>query len=113
MAEFEELLQESPLPDLADLDLDLPSYVRILASILDVPVYNQITESLHVIFTLYSEFKTNQHFANADTGNFNPNPTAGAQGQAPATATAAAVAQAAHALTESMAPSRAPSPAGR
>merc|ERR1719284_237632 len=36
-AEFEEFLQESPLPDLADLDLDLRDYVKILASILDVP----------------------------------------------------------------------------
>ena len=29
-------------------------------------VYNQITETLHVIFTLYSEFKSNQHFSKAD-----------------------------------------------
>lgn len=28
-------------------------------------VYNQITETLHVIFTLYSEFKSNQHFSKA------------------------------------------------
>ncbi|CAK9035355.1 unnamed protein product [Durusdinium trenchii] len=69
--EFEEFLQNNPLPDLADLELDLPSYVKIFASVLDVPVYNQITETLHVIFTLYSEFKSNQHFSKTDTaGNF-------------------------------------------
>ncbi|CAJ1410753.1 unnamed protein product [Effrenium voratum] len=63
--EFEEFLQTNPLPELSDLELDLPSYIRIFASILDVPVYNQITETLHVIFTLYSEFKSNQHFSKA------------------------------------------------
>lgn len=65
-AEFEEYLQQSALPDLSNLDMDLKSLVKLLASILDVPVYNQITETLHVIFTLFSEFKSNQHFAHAD-----------------------------------------------
>ena len=32
---------------------------------LPLQVYNQITETLHVIFTLYSEFKSNQHFSKA------------------------------------------------
>jgi intraflagellar transport protein 46 len=68
-AEFEEHLQELALPELAEIDLDLPTYIRIIASILDVPVSTQVTESLHVIFTLYSEFKTNQHFTKAETGN--------------------------------------------
>merc|ERR1712228_289516 len=71
-AEFEEYLQQNPLPDFAELDLDLPSYIRILASILDVPVYNQMTETLHVLFTLYSEFKSNQHFSKAETANPDP-----------------------------------------
>merc|ERR1719454_2693665 len=76
MAEFEEYLQQNPLPDMADLDLDLKEYIKVIASILDVPVYGQLTETLHVIFTLYSEFKTNQHFSktemlvNADQYNF-------------------------------------------
>lgn len=67
MAEFEEYLQQNPLPDMADLDLDLKDYIRVIASILDVPVYGQMTETLHVIFTLYSEFKTNQHFSKTET----------------------------------------------
>merc|ERR1712151_1483014 len=66
-AEFEEYLQQNPLPDLADIDLDLKDYIRVIASILDVPVHNQMTETLHVIFTLYSEFKTNQHFSKTET----------------------------------------------
>merc|ERR1719440_1347669 len=68
-AEFEEYLQQNPLPDMADLETDLPSYIRIIASILDVPVHSQLTETLHVILTLYSEFKSNQHFAKAETGH--------------------------------------------
>merc|ERR1712228_4819 len=70
-AEFEEYLQQNPLPEMTDLNLDLPQYIRVIAAILDVPVHNQLTETLHVIFTLYSEFKTNQHFSKTDqAGNF-------------------------------------------
>ena len=29
---------------------------------LDIPVYGSLTESLHVLFTLYSDFKANVHF---------------------------------------------------
>merc|ERR1719277_1125652 len=76
MAEFEEYLQQNPLPEMAELDLDLKEYIKVIASILDVPVYGQITETLHVIFTLYSEFKTNQHFSKTETmgnlGNADP-----------------------------------------
>eukprot|EP00434_Breviolum_minutum_P018577 symbB.v1.2.016386.t1/scaffold1246.1/size129174/3 len=108
--EFEEFLQNNPLPDLADLELDLPSYIKVFASILDVPVYNQITETLHVIFTLYSEFKSNQHFSKTDTtGNFGDQYNFGSVpasfGQPSASAAPAAFGSA-----ESMAPSRAPSP---
>jgi len=117
-AEFEEYLQQNPLPELADLELDLPSYIRVIASILDVPVYNQVTETLHVIFTLYSEFKSNQHFSKTDNGgNFNgPDPynfshvatfpQAGG-GAAPSGPVFGGP------LTESIAPSRAPSPVGK
>ena len=34
----------------------------ICCSILDIPVYNSLAESLHVLFTLYAEFKANIHF---------------------------------------------------
>lgn len=121
-AEFEEYLQRNPLPDLADLELDLPSYIRIFASILDVPVHNQITETLHVIFTLYSEFKSNQHFSKTETpGNFGaadpysfgPMPTF-VQGGAGTPAAGGVTGQGyGGPSTESMAPSRAPSPVNR
>eukprot|EP00440_Ansanella_granifera_P051409 gb/GFBE01055728.1/.p1 GENE.gb/GFBE01055728.1/~~gb/GFBE01055728.1/.p1 ORF type:complete len:362 (+),score=88.36 gb/GFBE01055728.1/:1-1086(+) len=106
-AEFEEFLQQNPLPDMADLETDLPTYVRIFASILDVPIYSQLTETLHVIFTLYSEFKSNQHFAKAETlgqPDVYTFPPAGAVG---------ATGVFGGPRAESMAPSRAPSPEGR
>ncbi|CAE7402569.1 ift46 [Symbiodinium sp. CCMP2456] len=116
-AEFEEYLQNNPLPELADLELDLPSYIRIFASILDVPVYSQITETLHVIFTLYSEFKSNQHFSKTDTAgnfgdqyNFGPVPATFGQPGAAQASTATAPVFGGGPTTESMAPSRAPSP---
>lgn len=59
--EFEELLKTCPLPS-ADLDMDLAQFTRVVCAILDIPVYDKMTESLHVLFTLYSEFKNNAHF---------------------------------------------------
>lgn len=116
-AEFEELLQETNLPDIADLELDLPNYVRIIASILDVPVHSQLTESLHVIFTLYSEFKTNQHFAKADSANFGQADQYNFDNLGGGNMQGGASGMMGHqfmgAQMESMAPSRAPSPAGR
>eukprot|EP00466_Bigelowiella_natans_P012907 jgi/Bigna1/91104/estExt_fgenesh1_pg.C_880077 len=59
--EFEDLLKTVPLPS-ADIDLTTEQYARVVCSILDVPIYENVVESLHVLFTLYAEFKKNQHF---------------------------------------------------
>jgi len=117
-AEFEEYLQTNPLPELSELELELPDYIKLIASILDVPVYNQITETLHVIFTLYSEFKSNQHFSKTelnvgqnDPYAFGPVPNMNAMSQvAPNGQSQANVFGGP--TSESMAPSRAPSPVG-
>jgi intraflagellar transport protein 46 len=61
--EFEELLGKVELPT-AELDMDLPQFVTTLCSILDIPVYEgKLTQSLHMLFTLFSEFKANPHYA--------------------------------------------------
>ena len=60
-APIEELLEHNPLPG-EDISLDLASYVRTTCAMLDIPVYGSLTESLHVLFTLYSDFKSNVHF---------------------------------------------------
>lgn len=59
--EFESLLTTTSLPS-PDLDLSLIDYVKVLSSILDIPVYDNPIESLHLMFSLYLEFKNNPHF---------------------------------------------------
>jgi len=60
-APIEELLETHALPP-ADVSLDLASYVRMVCAMLDIPIYGSLTEALHVLFTLYSDFKANVHF---------------------------------------------------
>merc|ERR1712007_162786 len=118
-AEFEEYLQQNPLPDMTDLDLDLPAYIRIMAAILDIPVNQQLTETLHVMFTLYSEFKSNQHFAQSnnpgfgDPYSFGGVPAFGTTMGGNGANTAQVMSVFGGPTTESMAPSRAPSPVGQ
>ncbi|XP_062342375.1 intraflagellar transport protein 46 homolog isoform X2 [Osmerus eperlanus] len=59
--EFEELLGKVSLPT-ADINCDLAEYIDVICGILDIPVYKSRIHSLHVLFTLYSEFKNSQHF---------------------------------------------------
>ena len=63
--QLEEMLKTVKLPPPA-IDLDVRDYARVLCALLDIPVHQNVTESLHVLFTLYSEFSTNQHFMNVD-----------------------------------------------
>ncbi|KPP60879.1 hypothetical protein Z043_121080 [Scleropages formosus] len=44
----------------ADINCDLGEYIDIICGILDIPVYKSRIQSLHVLFTLYSEFKNSQ-----------------------------------------------------
>ena len=46
----------------AELDTSLESYVDILCSVLDIPVYKSRVQALHVMFTLFSAFKQSEHF---------------------------------------------------
>lgn len=53
----------------ADIDMDVDEYARTVCALLDVPVHDKagpsaLIQSLHVLFTLYSDFKSNQHFNN-------------------------------------------------
>lgn len=58
---------------LAEMDLSLEEMARVICAMLDIPVYEpkagtpasesrSLIQSLHVFFTLYNEFRTNQHF---------------------------------------------------
>ncbi|XP_051895916.1 intraflagellar transport protein 46 homolog isoform X1 [Pristis pectinata] len=66
--EFEELLGKVSLPT-AETNCDLPQYIDMICAILDIPVYKDRIQSLHVLFTLYSEFKNSQHFKALAEGN--------------------------------------------
>jgi intraflagellar transport protein 46 len=59
--EFESALKDAELPS-ADLDLSLAEYARVCCALLDIPVHGRLVESLHLLFTLYSEFRSNPHF---------------------------------------------------
>lgn len=83
MPEIEDLMQEWPpeveaalkhyqLPD-ETLDLSMKDYIKVMCNILDIPVYQNPVESLHVMLTLYLEFKNNPflakgHLAGAPVG---------------------------------------------
>eukprot|EP00116_Pleurobrachia_bachei_P003836 sb/3464098/ len=59
--EMEDLLSRIKLPS-AEMDCELGEYVDIICSILDIPIYQNRIHSLHLLFTLFSEFKNSQHF---------------------------------------------------
>ena len=60
--QFEEVLNSDVAFPPSHIDLDLDQYVRTLCAILDIPTYTSLIDSLHVMFTLYEEFRSNQHF---------------------------------------------------
>jgi len=59
--EFEQMLANSPLPS-PDLDLSLGEYAKTLCAILDIPTYDNPIESLHLMFSLFIDFRNNPHF---------------------------------------------------
>jgi intraflagellar transport protein 46 len=62
-SELEDMLSKVMLP-IATVDLDLRQFVTTICAVLDIPVHEgKLTESLHLLFELFSEFKKNQHFA--------------------------------------------------
>ncbi|KAG2491221.1 hypothetical protein HYH03_010430 [Edaphochlamys debaryana] len=72
MPEIEALMQEWPpevehflktmrMPS-GDVELDVKTYAKLVCTLLDIPVYDDPIESLHVLFTLYLEFKNNPIF---------------------------------------------------
>ncbi len=66
-SEFEEILKQTNLPfppPASELDLNTEMFAKMICAIMDIPVYDgKLTESLHVLFTLYSEFTSNSHFS--------------------------------------------------
>ena len=59
--EFEKALETLQLPS-PDLDLSLAEYAKVLCSIVDIPTYENPVEALHLLFTLFMDFRNNPHF---------------------------------------------------
>ena len=70
--EMESALQSLPLPS-AELDLTLEEYAKVVCALLDIPVKGNIVESLHLMFTLYQQFKECNYFTNAGSRGSTPN----------------------------------------
>jgi len=67
--EFEAELKDLKMPP-AEIDLTTKEFATISCALVDIPVHAEsIVQSLHVLFTLYSEFRSNQHFTNHLTEN--------------------------------------------
>lgn len=60
-AELEEMLGRLQLPP-ARLQCSLAEYTDIISGLLDIPVYSSRIQSLHLLFSLYLEFRDSQHF---------------------------------------------------
>lgn len=79
MPDIEELMQVFPdkmvntfrevaFPD-ENLNMPAENYAKIICNLMDIPIYTSnstkaIIEALHILFTLYSEFKENVNFQN-------------------------------------------------
>lgn len=63
---IESFLKEVPFPD-ENIKIGVDNYAKLVCNMLDIPIHNlnsnkSVIEALHLFFTLYSEFKENQHF---------------------------------------------------
>ena len=65
--EMEQALESLPLPT-SDMDLSLVEYAQVICALFDIPVKGNIVESLHVLFSLYQEFKSNLFFQTKSPG---------------------------------------------
>ena len=61
--EMEEALKQIPFPS-AEIDMHVSDYARLVLAMCDIPVHKlgnnkSVIESLHVLFTLFVEFRNN------------------------------------------------------
>ena len=59
--QLEQAFKTLPLPN-SQLDINFEEYIKIICSIIDIPVKNNIIESLHHLFSLYLMFEGNVYF---------------------------------------------------
>lgn len=66
--DFEETLNQVGLPS-AELECSLEDYVELICGIMDIPVHRSRIQSLHVLFSLFLEFRNSQHFRSLAMNN--------------------------------------------
>ena len=64
--QMEQALKEIRFPG-GEIDMHAGDYARLVCALLDIPTHKlannkSVIESLHVLFTLFSDFRQNQHF---------------------------------------------------
>ena len=64
--DMEHALRDIPFPG-PDIDMLSADYARLVCAMVDIPSHKlannkSVIESLHLLFTLFSEFRQNQHF---------------------------------------------------
>ncbi|KAI6243801.1 Intraflagellar transport protein 46-like protein [Aphelenchoides fujianensis] len=62
-ADLDSVLRAATLPT-AKLDCSVPEFADLCLSLADIPVHGSRIHALHLLFSLYSEFKNSQHFRN-------------------------------------------------
>eukprot|EP00002_Diphylleia_rotans_P016933 TRINITY_DN3292_c0_g1_i2.p1 TRINITY_DN3292_c0_g1~~TRINITY_DN3292_c0_g1_i2.p1 ORF type:complete len:285 (+),score=61.48 TRINITY_DN3292_c0_g1_i2:371-1225(+) len=71
-SEVEEILNTVNMPT-AEVDLDVKGFSQLACGLVDIPIHskgpNVHVESLHLLFSLFSEFKYNQHFQGMGAGS--------------------------------------------
>ena len=65
--EFDSVLHGSKLPTAA-IDATTEEFADLVLAYADIPVHASRIQSLHLLFSLYNEFKSSQHFRNAAYG---------------------------------------------
>ena len=74
---MEQVLKEIPFPG-PEIDMHTADYARLVCAMVDIPCHKlannkSVIESLHVLFTLFSEFRANIHFQQNGAPDMNGN----------------------------------------
>ena len=67
---MDQALKEIAFPG-PDIDMHAADYSKLVCAMVDIPSHKlannkSVVESLHVLFTLFSVFRSSQHFQNQD-----------------------------------------------
>ena len=70
---MEQAFKATPFPG-PEIDMHVTDYAKIICAMSDIPVHKlqnnkPVVESLHVLFTLFSEFRSNQHSQQQNNDN--------------------------------------------